>query len=44
MLGAAIWQELGEEKAHDAEAVYHTLGTLFSRWLLARSNIPNGGD
>jgi hypothetical protein len=36
MLGAAIWQELGGEKAHDAEAVYHTLGTLLSRQLLAR--------
>ena len=30
----------GGEKANDAEAVYHTLGTLLSRWLLARSNIP----
>jgi hypothetical protein len=27
MLDAAIWQELGGEKANDAEAV-HTLGTL----------------
>jgi hypothetical protein len=40
MLDAAIWQELGGEKAHDAEAVYHTLGTLLSRWLLARSEYP----
>ena len=39
MLDAAIWQELGE-KANDAEAVYHTLGTLLSRWLLARSQYP----
>jgi hypothetical protein len=44
MLDAAIWQELGGEKAHDAEAVYHTLGTLLSRWLLARSESRNGGD
>jgi hypothetical protein len=34
MLDAAIWQELGGEKANDAEAVYHTLGTLPSRLLL----------
>jgi hypothetical protein len=40
MLDAAIWQELGGEKAHHAEAVYHTLGTLLSRWLLARSDYP----
>ena len=40
MLDAAIWQELGGEKAHDAEAVYHTLGTLLSRWLIARSEYP----
>ena len=40
MLDAAIWQELDGEKAHDAEAVYHTLGTLLSRWLLARSEYP----
>ena len=40
MIDAAIWQELGGEKAHDAEAVYHTLGTLLSRWLLARSDYP----
>jgi hypothetical protein len=40
MLDAAIWQELGGEKANDAEAVYHTLGTLLSRWLLARSEYP----
>jgi hypothetical protein len=40
MLDAAIWQELGGEKAHDAEAIYHTLGTLLSRWLLARSDYP----
>jgi hypothetical protein len=40
MLDAAIWQELGGEKAHDAEAVYHTLGTLLSRWLLASSEYP----
>jgi hypothetical protein len=40
MLDAAIWQEVGGEKAHDAEAVYHTLGTLLSRWLLARSEYP----
>jgi hypothetical protein len=40
MLDAAIWQELGGEKAHDAEAVYYTLGTLLSRWLLARSDYP----
>ena len=37
MLDTAIWQELGGEKANDAEAVYHALGTLLSRWLLARS-------
>ena len=40
MLDAAIWQELGGEKANDAEAVYHALGTLLSRWLLARSDYP----
>jgi hypothetical protein len=40
MLDAAIWQELGGEKANDAEVVYHTLGTLLSRWLLARSDYP----
>jgi hypothetical protein len=28
------------EKANDAEAVYHALGTLLSRWLLARSDYP----
>jgi hypothetical protein len=44
MLDAAIWQELDGEKAHP-EAVYHTLGTLLSRWLLARSELSgNGGD
>jgi hypothetical protein len=32
MLDAAIWQELSGEKANDAEAVFHTLGTtLLSR-------------
>ena len=36
MLDTAIWQEVGGEKADDAEAVYHALGTLLSRWLLAR--------
>jgi hypothetical protein len=40
MLDAAIWPELGREKADDAEAVYDTLGTLLSRWLLARSQYP----
>ena len=40
MLDAAIWQELGGEKANNAEAVYHTLGTHLSRWLLARSDYP----
>jgi hypothetical protein len=40
MLAAAIWQELGGEKANDAEAVHHTLGTLLSLWLLARSEYP----
>jgi hypothetical protein len=40
MLDAAICQELGGEKANDAEAVYHTLSTLLSRWLLARSEYP----
>ena len=40
MLDAAIWQELGGEKANDAKVVYHTLGTLLSRWLLARSDYP----
>ena len=40
MIDAAIWQELGGEKANDAEAIYHTLGTLLSRWLLARSEYP----
>jgi hypothetical protein len=45
MLDAAICQELGEEKANDAEAVYHTLGTLLSRLLLAQLGISrNGGD
>jgi hypothetical protein len=37
MLDAAIWQELDGEKANDAEAVYYTLGTLLSRWLLVRA-------
>jgi hypothetical protein len=27
-------------KTHDAEAIYHTLATLLSRWLLARSEYP----
>ena len=40
MLDTAIWQELGGEKGNNAEAVYHTLGTLLSRWLLARSDYP----
>ena len=40
MIDAAIWQELGGEKSHDAEAVYDTLSTLLSRWLLARSEYP----
>jgi hypothetical protein len=44
MLDAAIWQELGGEKANDAEAVYHRLGTLLSRWLFARSEYPEMED
>jgi hypothetical protein len=40
MIDAAIWQELGGEKPNDAEAVYDALGTLLSRWLLARSEYP----
>jgi hypothetical protein len=45
MLDAATCQELGGEKANDAEAVYHTLGMLLSRLLLAQLGISrNGGD
>ena len=33
-------RSLVERKPNDAEAVYHTLGTLLSRWLLARSEYP----
>ncbi len=40
MIDTAIWQELGGERANDAEAVYHALGTLLSRWLLASSDYP----
>jgi hypothetical protein len=40
MLDAEIWQELGGEKAHDTEAGHHTVGTLLSRWLVARSDYP----
>jgi hypothetical protein len=45
MLDAAIWQELGGEKAHDAEAVYHTLGTASFPVAARTLRISrNGGD
>ncbi len=45
MLDAAIWKELGAEEVAESEAFYNALGTLLSRWLLARSGISrNGGN
>jgi hypothetical protein len=40
MLDAAIWKELGAEEVSKSEAFYDALGTLLSRWLLARSQYP----
>jgi len=40
MLDTAIWKELGIEEVTESEAFYHALGTLLSRWLLARSEYP----
>ena len=40
MLDAAIWKELGVEEVSQSEAFYDALGTLLSRWLLARSEYP----
>ena len=40
MLDAAIWKELGAEEVSKSEAFYDALGTLLSRWLLARSEYP----
>ena len=40
MLDAAIWKELGAQEGAESEAFYHALGTLLSRWLLARSDYP----
>jgi hypothetical protein len=40
MLDAAIWKELGAEEVSKSEAFYDGLGTLLSRWLLARSQYP----
>jgi hypothetical protein len=40
MLDAAIWKELDAEEVSQSEAFYDALGTLLSRWLLARSEYP----
>jgi hypothetical protein len=40
MLDAAIWKELGVEEVTESDAFYDPLGTLLSRWLLARSEYP----
>jgi hypothetical protein len=40
MLDTAIWKELGAKEVAESEAFYHALGTLLSRWLLARSEYP----
>jgi hypothetical protein len=41
LLDMAIGTELGTAKEAEAgEAYFHALGTLLSRWLLARSDYP----
>ena len=40
MLDAAIWQELGGEKAHDAEAIYHRSARFFPDGCSLARNIP----
>ena len=40
ILDAAIWTELGKQEDAEAEAFYNALGTLLSRWLIARSDYP----
>jgi hypothetical protein len=40
LLDMAIGTELGTAKEAEAEAHFHALGTLVSRWLLARSDYP----
>ena len=40
ILDAAIWKELGVEEVTESDAFYDALGTLLSRWLLARSEYP----
>jgi hypothetical protein len=40
VLDAAIWKELGTEEVAEPEVFYEALGTLISRWLLARSEYP----
>ena len=40
MLDAAIWKELAAEEVSKSEAFYDALGTLLSRWMLARSQYP----
>jgi hypothetical protein len=40
MLDAAICQELNTQAVVEPDASYHALGTLLSRWLLARSDYP----
>jgi hypothetical protein len=40
VLDAAIWKELGTEEVAESEVFYEALGTLISRWLLARSEYP----
>jgi hypothetical protein len=38
ILDTAIWTELGKQEDAEAEAFYNALGTLLSRWLIARSD------
>jgi hypothetical protein len=40
LLDMAIGTELCTAKEAEAEAYFHALGTLLSRWLLARSDYP----
>lgn len=40
ILDTAIWTELGKKEDAEAEAFYNALGTLLSRWLIARSDYP----
>jgi hypothetical protein len=40
ILDTAIWTELGTQEDAEAEAFYSALGTLLSRWLIARSDYP----